>query len=211
MLPAVTQTPQPRVAVTAGPAHPNLIVIDPGHGGNDPGAINQQYGLVESHLTLAIAQRLKTNLERAGWHVVMTRDGDYEVGDPNGNDDQELQARCDVANAAGARLFISVHINSSFSSGPSGLTTYFWRPSDRSLAQVIENATSRASGAGDAGIRRENFYVIHHTVMPSVLIENAYLSNGHDAALLAQPTFLDRLAAGIAQGIKDYTGGPPAP
>jgi N-acetylmuramoyl-L-alanine amidase len=47
--------------------------------------------------------------------------------------------------------------------------------------------------------------------MPSVLIENAYLSNGHDAALLAQPTFLDRLAAGIAQGIKDYTGGPPAP
>jgi len=211
VLPAVSQSPQPRVAVTAGPSHPNLIVIDPGHGGNDPGAINQQYGLVESHLTLAIAQRLKTNLERAGWHVVLTRDGDYEVGDPNGNDDQELQARCDVANASGARLFISVHITSSFSSGPSGLTTYFWRPSDRTLAQVIQNATARASGAGDAGVKRENFYVIHHTVMPSVLIENAYLSNWHDATLLAQPAFLDRLAAGIAQGIKDYTGGPPAP
>jgi len=211
LLPAVEPSPQPRVAITAGPSHPNLIVIDPGHGGNDPGAINQQYGLVESHLTLAIAQRLKTDLERAGWHVVLTRDGDYEVGDPSGNDDQELQARCDVANAAGARLFISVHINSSFSSGPSGLTTYFWRPSDRALAQTIQSATARASGAGDAGIKRENFYVIHHTVMPSVLIENAYLSNWHDAALLAQPTFLDRLAAGIAQGIKDYTGGAPAP
>jgi len=211
LLPAVEPLQQPRVAMTAGPSHPNLIVIDPGHGGNDPGAINQQYGLVESHLTLAIAQRLKTDLERAGWHVVLTRDGDYEVGDPNGNDDQELQARCDVANAAGARLFISVHINSSFSSGPSGLTTYFWRPSDRALAQTIQSATARTSGVGDAGIKRDNFYVIHHTVMPSVLIENAYLSNWHDAALLAQPTFLDRLAAGIAQGIKDYTGGAPAP
>ena len=211
MLPAVAQSPQPRVAITAGPLHPNLIVIDPGHGGNDPGAMNQQYGLIESHLTLAIAQRLKTDLERAGWHVVLTRDGDYEVGDPNGNDDQELQARCDVANAAGARLFISVHINSSFSSTPSGVTTYFWRAPDRALAQMIQNATARASGAGDAGVKRENFYVIHHAVMPSVLIENAYLSNGHDAALLTQPAFLDRLAAGIAQGVKDYTGGPPAP
>ena len=211
MLPSAAQSPQPRVAVTAGPSHPNLIVIDPGHGGNDPGALNQQYGLIESHLTLAIAQRLKSNLEHAGWRVILTRDGDYEVGDPNGNDDQELQARCDIANAAGARLFISVHINSSVSSEPNGLTTYFWRPADRTLAQVIQNATARTSGAGDAGVKRENFYVIHHTVMPSVLIENAYLSNGHDAALLAQPAFLDRLAAGIAQGIKDYTGGAPAP
>jgi N-acetylmuramoyl-L-alanine amidase len=211
LLPAITQLPQPRVAITAGHPHPNVIVIDPGHGGNDPGAINQQLGLIESHLNLAIAQRLKTDLERDGWHVVMTRDGDYEVGDPNGNDDQELQARCDIANAAGARLFISVQVNSSVSRTPSGLTTYFWRSSDRALAQTIQNAITRASGAGDAGVKRANYYVIHHTVMPSVLIENAYLSNWHDAALLAQPAFLDRLAAGIAQGVKDYTGGPPAP
>jgi N-acetylmuramoyl-L-alanine amidase len=210
-LQGVVPSPQPRVAVTPGPLRPNLIVIDPGHGGNDPGAMNQQYGLIESHLTLAISQRLKADLERAGWRVVLTRDGDYEVGDPTGNDDQELQARCDVANASGARLFISVHVNSSFSSTPSGLTTYFWRTSDRVLAQTIQNATTRASGAGDAGIKRENFYVIHHTVMSAVLVENAYLSNPHDAALLAQAGFIDRLAAGIAQGVKDYTGGPPRP
>ncbi|HEV2038099.1 MAG TPA: N-acetylmuramoyl-L-alanine amidase, partial [Candidatus Eremiobacteraceae bacterium] len=210
-LPVSSQTPHPVVAITPGPPHPNLVIIDPGHGGNDPGAINGQYGLVESHLTLAIAQRLKVNLERAGWRVVLTRDGDYEVGDPAGDDHQELQARCDIANAAGARLFISVHINSSFSSGPSGLTTYFWRPSDRALAQMIQNATVRTSGAGDDGVKRENFYVIHHTVMAAILVENAYLSNAHDATLLSQPGFLDRLAAGIAQGVKDYTGGPPPP
>ena len=79
-------------------------------------------------------------------------DGDYEVGDPNGNDKQELQARCDVANAAGARLFISVHINSSFSSAPSGLTTYYWRQDDRPFAQDVQSATAVASGEGDAGV-----------------------------------------------------------
>jgi N-acetylmuramoyl-L-alanine amidase len=211
LAPSAQPSPQPAVAVTRGPSHPNLIVIDPGHGGNDPGAENRQYGLIESHLTLSIVQRLKADLERAGWRVTLTRDGDYEVGDPNGNDKQELQARCDVANAAGARLFISVHINSSFSSGPSGLTTYYWRQDDRPFAQDVQSATAVASGAGDAGVRRENFYVIHHTFMPAVLVEVAYLSNSHDAALLAQPAFLDKVAAGIAQGVKGYTGGAPAP
>lgn len=211
VLPAVMQSPQPVGVVTRGPTHANLIVIDPGHGGNDPGAMNQQYGLIESHLTLAISQRLKNDLERAGWRVILTRDGDYEVGDPNGDDKAELQARCDIANAAGARLFVSVHINSSFSSGPSGITTYYWRPEDRAMAQRIQNAILGASGAGDDGVKRENFYVIHHTFMSAVLVEAAYLSNTHDAALLMQPSFIDRVAAGIAQGVKDAVGGPPAP
>jgi len=55
---------------------------------------------------------------------------------------------------------------------------------------------------------REAFYVTRHTVMPAVLVENTYLSNGHDASLLTQSWFIDRIAAGIAQGVKDYTGGP---
>jgi N-acetylmuramoyl-L-alanine amidase len=211
LTPPASPSPQPAVAVTRGPSHPNLIVIDAGHGGNDPGAENRQYGLIESHLTLSIVQRLKADLEHAGWRVTLTRDGDYEVGDPNGNDKQELQARCDVANAAGARLFISVHINSSFSSGPSGVTTYYWRQDDRPFAQDVQGAAVASSGIGDAGVRRENFYVIHHTFMPAVLVEVAYLSNSHDAALLAQPAFLDKVAAGIAQGVKGYTGGAPTP
>jgi N-acetylmuramoyl-L-alanine amidase len=210
MMQAPPVTPAPVTAVTPGPRHPNLVVIDPGHGGNDPGAMNQQYGLVESHLTLAISQKLKADLEHSGWRVVLTRDGDYEVGDPNGDDHQELQARCDVANAAGARLFISVHINSSVSSAPSGLTTYYWRSADRSFAQTIQAAAVRATGAGDDGIKREQFYVTNHTVMPAVLVENTYLSNAHDASLLTQNWFIDRIAAGIAQGVRDYTGGPPS-
>jgi N-acetylmuramoyl-L-alanine amidase len=186
-------------------------VIDPGHGGNDPGALNPGMGLTESHLTLTIAKRLKDDLVRAGWRVTLTRDGDYEVGDPGGDDKQELQARCDIANAVGSRLFISVHINSSTSSSPNGITTYFWRPADRGFAQAIQNATAQASGDANVGVHREEFYVIRHTVMPALLVEAAYLSNGHDAALLSQQWFLERVADGIAQGVKDYTGGPPTP
>ena len=203
---AVTPPPPVRTATQR-----DLIAIDPGHGGNDPGAMNQAYGLSESKLTLDIAVRLRNALRRLGWRVVMTRDADYEVGDPGGDDHQELQARCDVANAAGARVFVSVHINSSNSRSLNGTTTYYWRSNDRALAQAIQSAVVAADGINSVGVRREQFYVINHTEMPAALVETAFLSNPHDAALLAEPSFLDKLANGIAKGIMDYTGGPQAP
>jgi len=200
--------PQP---VLPARTDPTLIVIDPGHGGSDPGSLNPAYGLTESHITLDIAKRLEADLKHQGWHVVMTRDGNYDVGDPNGSDAQELQARCDVANAAGARLFVSVHINSSVSAAPNGGTTYYWHPNDRGLAEAVQNDMIAASGITADGVIRNNFYVIHHTKMPSILVEVAYLSNPHDATLLARESFLDHVAAGIARGIADFTGGPPTP
>jgi N-acetylmuramoyl-L-alanine amidase len=189
----------------------DLIAIDPGHGGNDPGSMNAAYGLVESKLTLEISLRLRDELRKLGWRVVMTRDANYEVGDPNGDDHQELQARCDVANAAGARIFVSVHINASVARSLNGTTTYYWRTADRALAQAIQSALIAADGIKDMGVRREQFYVIHHTTMPSALVETAFLSNPHDASLLQDSAFLDKLASGIAKGIMDYTGGPQAP
>jgi len=208
---AQASTPPSGQPVLPSRTDPTLIVIDPGHGGTDPGSLNTAYGLTESHVTLNIAERLEADLKRQGWHVVMTRDGDYDVGPPGGTDAQELQARCDVANAAGARLFVSVHINSSVSAAPNGGTTYYWQPTDRALAQTVQNDMITASGITDDGVIRNNFYVIHHTRMPSILVEVAYLSNSHDATLLSRQSFLDQVAAGIAHGIADFTGGPPAP
>ena len=206
---AIAPTPTPIAYSTYVPTDPRLIVIDPGHGGNDPGAINEAAGLTEKNLTLTISKRLKTDLQRAGWHVALTRDGDYEVGDPGGNDKQELQARCDIANAGGARLFISVHINASVSGDPNGVTTYFWRDDARAFAGAVQNALAAGTGLRSDGVIRNNFYVIHHTMMPGVLVEAAYLSNSHDAQLLAQQWFLDRVADDIAQGVATFTGGPP--
>jgi len=205
---ASASSPSPSASAPAAPTKPNLIVIDPGHGGSDPGSLNPAYGLTESAITMAISHRLAADLKRQGWQVTLTRDGDYDVGDPNGPDAQELQARCDVANAAGARLFVSVHINSSVSSAPNGTTTYYWHTQDRAFAQAVQNDLVSSMGIADDGVKRNEFYVIHHTFMPSILVEAAYLSNPHDATLLAQSSFLDKIAAGIARGIGDYTGGP---
>ena len=204
---AVAQvTPVPRT-----PTQRDLVVIDPGHGGNDPGAGNAAYGLTESNLTLSISLKLRDDLRRLGWRVVMTRDGDYEVGDPKGDDHQELQARCDVANAAGARVFVSVHVNASVAHSLNGTTTYYWRTADKTFAQTVQSAVVMADGINDAGVKRNNFYVIKNTLMPAVLVETAFLSNSHDAELLARTDFLDRLAQGIANGIMNFTGGPQAP
>jgi len=199
-------TPVPRT-----PTQRDLVVIDPGHGGNDPGASNSAYGLTESDLTLTISLKLRDYLRRMGWRVVMTRDGNYEVGDPKGDDHQELQARCDVANAAGARVFVSVHINSSVAHSLNGTTTYYWRRTDKTFAQAIQSAVVMADGINDAGVKRNDFYVIKNTTMPAVLVETAFLSNSHDAELLAHSDFLDKLAQGIANGVMNFTGGPNAP
>jgi N-acetylmuramoyl-L-alanine amidase len=204
-------SPRPIASIQPAPASGDLVVIDPGHGGNDPGSLNPDLGLTEKNLTLEISKIVQSRLQSLGWRVVLTRDGDYEVGDPNGVDKQELQARDDVANAAGATVFVSIHINSSVLTAPNGTTTYYWQPADKAFAQDVQAETVASDGIADAGVKREDFYVIKHAAMPAVLVETAFLSNAHDGTLLQQPAFLDRIAAGIVKGIMDFTGGPHAP
>ena len=203
-------SPRPAASAQPAPTVGDLVVIDPGHGGNDPGSLNPDLGLTEKNLTLEISKIVQSRLQSLGWRVVMTRDGDYEVGDPNGIDKQELQARDDVANAAGATVLVSIHINSSVSAAPNGTTTYYWQPADKAFAQDVQAETVASDGIADAGVKREDFYVIKHAAMPAVLVETAFLSNAHDGMLLQQPAFLDRIAAGIVKGIMDFTGGPHA-
>jgi N-acetylmuramoyl-L-alanine amidase len=202
-----------------GPAtNPKLIVIDPGHGGGDTGTAHN--GLTEKVLTLDIAERLRSLLVAAGWTVRMTRDTDVDPvstenlarmhadGKPNADDRAYLQTRCDVANNAGARLFISIHANAAPIEGAHGTTFYWYKPQDAPLAQALEKSVIAAAGSFDDGTRHENFYVIHHTTMPAVLIETAFVTNPGDAALLHQPSFLQNLAQGIANGVKAFAGAP---
>ncbi len=196
-----------------------IIVLDPGHGGDDFGTAHN--GLVEKNLTIDIARRLRTLLTAAGWNVRMTRDSDIDPvsqanlaamradGKPNPDDRAYLQTRCDVANSVNARMFISIHVNYSDSSSINGTTFYWYKPEDEQLAQTLERAVIPVAGTNDVGPRHENFYVIRHTTMPAVLIETAFISNPHDAALLASPAFLQNMAQGIANGVKAYAGTPP--
>jgi N-acetylmuramoyl-L-alanine amidase len=122
-----------------------------------------------------------------------------------------LQTRCDVANAANARLFISIHVNYSDAASVRGTTFYYTKPQDVPLAQALERDLIPLAGTQDDGVIKNNLYVTKHTNMPAVLIETGFISNPGDVRLLADPNFLQNVAAGIAAGVKDYAGAVPAP
>ena len=196
-----------------------IIVLDPGHGGDDVGTAHN--GLVEKNITINIARRLRALLQAAGWTVRMTRDSDIDPvtqanltamaadGKPNPSDRAYLQTRCDVANDVNARMFISIHVNYSDSTAVNGTTFYWYKPEDQALATTLEKAVIPVAGTNDVGPRHENFYVIRHTTMPAVLIETAFISNPGDAVRLGSPAWLQNMAQGIANGVKSYAGLPP--
>ncbi|GAC1523892.1 MAG: hypothetical protein NVS2B8_06910 [Vulcanimicrobiaceae bacterium] len=179
-----------------------LVVIDPGHGGSDTGAAHN--GLTEATLNLDLSRRLRSLLVARGWQVKLTRDGDSDVYGANASAHDELQARDDVANAAGARMFISMHTNSFTSSSLNGTTTYYYNPDSYGFAAAVHARLAATLPTKDDGIRKENFYVIHHAKMPSILIETAFLSNAADAALLKSEAFLQSVAVSIADGVRDF-------
>jgi N-acetylmuramoyl-L-alanine amidase len=197
-----------------------IIVIDPGHGGADAGTAHN--GLVEKDLTLNIALRLRTLLAQAGWNVLLTRESDIDPvtpelltafsgdGRPNASDRAYLQTRCDVANASNARMFISIHVNYADAPSVHGTTFYYSKQEDVPLAQALERGMIPLAGTQDDGVVKSNLYVTKHTSMPAVLVETAFVSNLGDVRLLADPSFLQNVAAGIAAGVKSYAGALPA-
>ncbi|HVA27415.1 MAG TPA: N-acetylmuramoyl-L-alanine amidase, partial [Candidatus Baltobacteraceae bacterium] len=197
------------------PTNPRLIVIDPGHGGGDRGA--SRNGLAEADLTLDMANRLRTILIARGWQVQMTRSDDHDVAaTPTSSAEAEkmgyttsaandLQARDDIANQAGARLFISIHVNAYINSGPDGTTTYYSKPSDVPLARVVDRTLAQSLGTKDDGTVKSRLYVTLHADMPAVLVETAFLSNPDDFAKLNSPDWRQKVAQALADGIDKYT------
>jgi N-acetylmuramoyl-L-alanine amidase len=183
------------------PSNPRLIVIDPGHGGSDIGTMHG--GVAEAQLTLDMAKRLRDILVERGWQVKMTRETDVDVYAPNDSAHDELQARDDVANRAGARLFISIHANAYINSGPYGTTCYISKPDDVALAHFVERHLA-SDGTKDDGVIKSHLYVTLHARMPAVLVEAAFLTNPGDYALLTSPTWRQKVAQEMADGIAQY-------
>ncbi len=197
------------------PMNRKLIVIDPGHGGGDRGTIHG--GVSEADLTLDMAKRLRAVLIARGWQVIMTRTVDHDVdGTPTSQAEAEqmgyhssaagdLQARDDIANRSGARLFISIHANAYINSGPNGTTTYYSKSNDVPLADIVDRTLVPMLGTKDDGTIKARYYVTLHANMPAILIETAFLSNPDDYAKLTSPDWRQKVAEGIADGIDRYT------
>lgn len=184
-----------------------LIVLDPGHGASDPGAIGPR-GSYEKTLNLNLGLKVKTILEQAGAKVVMTRQTDVDLSTPDMSDRDELRARTMVANNRKADLFISIHHNSSANSDLTGTTTYYYRKSayDVLLAQCLQSAMARGGGLDNIGIRTANFFVVKNTWMPAALLEIGFISNPQEEQILGSPAFQQKMALAIVAGIDQFFG-----
>lgn len=183
-----------------------VIVIDPGHGGSDPGAIGP-HKVMEKNVTLSIAEMLKTQLEAKGAKVYMTRYFDKDVYKPLAEGVDELQARVNIAEKYDADAFISLHIDSFSNPAIGGISAYYngKTPYDKILAaSILEQIGTMPGFNGSRGVKPANFYIMKHSSMPTTLLELGFLSNPKEEALLTEDSVQKAFAKGIAQGVADY-------
>ena len=182
------------------------IVIDPGHGGTDTGAVGVG-GLREKDITLEVADKVRDILENSGVKVVMTREDDRDVYGPTATDSQELQARVDYGNfTPNVDVFLSIHCNAFTSASSNGTETYYYPKTwlDALLAQNLQEAMIEHGDRRDRGIHEARFYVCRHSSMPAALVELAFITNYVEGNLLADEDFQDEMAQGIAEGLANY-------
>ena len=179
-----------------------VIVVDPGHGGSDTGAIGPS-NVAEKNVTLAIARDLRKLLSDDGAKVIMTRASDQDVADKGTSDIDELQARVNIANQANADLFISIHADA-YTPNSSGTATYFYPGSNDNLARLVQSSIVGQSKLYDRGVQPNDYYVLRYTNMPAILTEVAFISNPKEEKLLINRSFDKKLALGIYNGIKKY-------
>ena len=169
------------------------VVIDPGHGGRDPGAVGIG-GLQEKVVVNDISPRVAEILRGQGVNVVMTRDSDIEV---------DLAPRVQTAERANASVFVSIHANAISMSRPdvNGLETFYASDAGQRFANTVHSTVLRAMGMRDRRVRSARFYVIRRTSMPAILIETGFVTGAEDAPNLADPAWRERMSQAIAEGI----------
>jgi len=187
--------PKPSPAPRPAPRGQVLVMIDPGHGGKDPGAIGIS-GLQEKDVILPISQKVAEILRKNGVNAVLTRNTDYFVS---------LQGRVDMSDKANADLFVSIHANSMGLNRPdvNGLEVYYY-DSGKQLADTVRKSIVQNVKIRDRGIRSARFYVLRKTSMPAILVEVGYVTGSEDAANLNQASYRNKMAEGIADGILKY-------
>jgi N-acetylmuramoyl-L-alanine amidase len=199
-LPLQSPFPPPATAYppVGFPGVPNgrmVVMIDPGHGGPDPGAVGIG-GLQEKNVILPIAQRVAAILEQQGIQAILTRTGDYDL---------DLEPRVQMAKQAQANLFVSIHANA-IANRPdvNGLETYYYSSSSQRLAQTIQNSILQSVDVRDRGVRQARFYVLRNNPMPAVLVEVGFVTGEQDKPRLASADYQNQLAQAIAFGILLY-------
>lgn len=197
----------------------NIIFLDPGHGGKDPGA--SYYNITEKELNMQVYQKLRKELEGLGYTVLSSRDSDVFV--------DFVTERSRMVNKTDSDIFISIHFNASGSpaSNRSGIQTYsyeeaagypskinpYWHnqpdriSESNRLAADIHSSLLAETGAKDAGLLQSSFAVLRETDKPAVLLELGYIDNFNENQQVRSDAYQNRLVAGIVKGIQKYYAG----
>lgn len=194
------------------------VIIDPGHGGQDSGAMRA--GVLEKDLTLDVALRVESLVRATGLKTVMTRNGDEAVS---------LADRASKANTEQDCVFVSIHFDEGKRATATGVQTYYaarqlpggsglssWFPflqtisstpaniESQSLAGFVQEALVARTQALNRGTRAQQFYVVAHVRHPAVLVEGGFLSNNDDMTKLITEDYRQQLATAISDGIMRY-------
>jgi len=185
------------------------IVIDPGHGGVDPGAVGQG-GALEKDVVMAIASKLAPMFQRVAIHTTMIRDGDVDLGGGVGTlrnqKRTDLARRVEIANQSGADIYLSLHANSFPSPRWSGAQTFYYpgKQDGEALAVAIQSELVKALPSNTRQARPGEYYVLERTSMPAVVIEVGFLSNPREEELLQDPGYQRVIAEAIFKGVVQF-------
>lgn len=193
----------------------NVVFLDPGHGGRDPGAVYN--GLREKDLNMSIYRKLRSELEKLGYTVLTSRDSDVYV--------DYVTERSEMVNKTDADVFISIHFNATGVPGAnrSGVETYIYEPDDdikprinkvahdnpvrlsesKRLAENIHNSVVSVSGANDRGVHGSNYAVLRETVKPAVLIELGYMDSP-EYKKISDDKYQNKLVEGLVKGLRNF-------
>ena len=186
-----------------------VIMLDPGHGGPDPGASGPSK-THEKDNTLPIALALKDILTQAGAEVLMTREDDSSPCTASKYTElEDLKARVALANSCNADLFISIHNDAFTNPAVNGTTVFYSAANPKNveslhLAGSIRTSVIDIIKTTDRGVKPGNLYVLNNTKIPAILLEIAFISNPYEEARLQNQTFRENAAAGIFRGIYAY-------
>ena len=186
-----------------------VVVIDAGHGGNDPGKVGVD-GSLEKDINLQIATKLKWYLEQSDIDVVMTRESDiglYGEGDSR-KKTADMKKRCDIIEENNADLVVSIHQNSYHEEEVSGGQVFYYKSSEKGkkLAEILQERFTYVLGDENRRLAKANgnYYLLLHVKCPIVIVECGFLSNRKEALLLQEEDYQDRMAWTIHMGILEY-------
>jgi N-acetylmuramoyl-L-alanine amidase len=175
------------------------VVIDPGHGGHDPGA-NPRGVLPEKTWTLQVGLRLQKRLAQGGFYPVLTRRSDVFI---------PLDTRVAISDRQSNAVFVSIHFNATRKRNIQGVETYYYTPRSADLAKLVHSSVLQIPGVVDRRVHTAAFHVIRKNAFPAILVEGGFLTNIAEARRIASPAYLDALTERIYQGIVAYRGSEP--